>query len=118
MVRPLVRGALQQADAAGQRAPPQGNLFLPGTQLWKRGGCWIHPESRAGERPARYSSLRVHDFISLRKLLTASFENENAVKRNWTPTSLGKSRLAEKTRLVDKKIEILQNGDISFSVNR
>lgn len=29
-----------------------------------------------------------------------------------------KSRLAEKTRLVDKKIEILQNGDISFSVNR
>lgn len=44
-----VRGSAQQAAAAGPRATPAGGLLLRRPRLRRRGGCRVHPQTRAGE---------------------------------------------------------------------
>lgn len=49
VVCPCVWSPPKQAEAAGQRAPPKGDLLLRGSQLWRRGQRWVHPQTCAGE---------------------------------------------------------------------
>ena len=71
VVRPCVWSAFEQAEAAGQRASPSGDLLLWGSQLWRRGQRRVHPQTCAGDGRSPHSTVKPN---------TASPKNTKSVR--------------------------------------